>query len=108
MLIGLPWFAFVLGFPLFSAYSLKSKLAHGIALVTAFLNVFLMVQLAMLVDLVLLDWLVVSRITPRFIIIPGSEKADYKDFTAHYRAHANAAVALMLVALAIAAVVSFF
>jgi hypothetical protein len=30
LLVGLPWFIFVLGFPLFSTYSLKSKLGHEI------------------------------------------------------------------------------
>lgn len=108
LLIGLPWLIFVLGFPLFSTYSLKSKLGHEIPFWTAFLSVFVMVLLATLGDLVVLDWLVVSKITPRFVIIPGSEKADYKDFSHHYKAHAKAAVALVLVSLAMAAIVSHF
>jgi len=107
LLVGLPWFVFVLGFPVVSTYALKSKLGHEIAFGTAFLNLFVMLQLAMLVDLVLLDWLLVSRITPRFVIIPGTEKADYKNFSSHYRGHAKAAVALTIVSLAVAAVVSW-
>jgi hypothetical protein len=38
---------------------------------TAFLNVFALVFLATLGDLVILDWL---KITPEFVMIPGTEK----------------------------------
>ncbi|MGD1008823.1 MAG: hypothetical protein ABR951_01590 [Candidatus Aminicenantales bacterium] len=108
LLIGLPWLIFILGFPLFSTYSLKSKLGHEIPFWTAFLNVFVMILLVTIGDMVILDWIVVSKITPRFVVIPGSEKADYKDFSQHFRAHAKAAVGLVLVALIMAAIVSHF
>jgi hypothetical protein len=108
LMIGLPWLIFVLGFPLLSAFSLKSQLGHQIPFGTAFFNVFVMIQLAALVDLVLLDWLVISKITPRFVMIPGTVKEDYKDFSSHYRAHAKAAIALVFVSLAMAAVVTYF
>jgi hypothetical protein len=108
LLVGLPWFVFILGFPLLSAYSLKSGLGRQISFWTALLNVASMVLLATLVDLVVLDWLVISKMTPRFVIIPGSEKADYRDFSRHYRAHAKAIPLLGLVSLAIAAIVSLF
>jgi len=108
LLIGLPWFIFILGFPLFSTYSLKSKLGNEISFWTAFFSLAVMVLLATLGDLVVLDWLVVSKITPRFVIIPGSEKADYRDFSHHYKAHVKAAVALVLVSLAMAAIISHF
>ena len=41
-------------------------------------------------DLFFLDWLIVSKITPKFVIIPGSEAEDYKDFSHHYKGHAKA------------------
>lgn len=108
LLIGLPWFIFIFGFPVFSAYSLKSKLGNEISFWAAFLNVFVMILLATIGDMVVLDWIVVSKITPRFVVIPGSEKADYKDLSQHFRAHAKAAVGLVLVALILAAIVSHF
>jgi hypothetical protein len=67
-----------------------------------------MILLVTIGDMVILDWIVVSKITPRFVVIPGSEKADYKDFSQHFRAHAKAAVGLVLVALIMAAIVSHF
>jgi hypothetical protein len=105
--LGLPWFVFVLGFPVWSTYSLKSKLGGEIPFWTAFLNLFVMFLLFTIGDLVILDWLVISRITPTFVIIPGSEAADYKDFSHHYRAHAKAAVIIVFIVLALARVAAF-
>ncbi len=106
--IGLPWFIFVLGFPIFSTYALKSKLGNEIPFLIAFLNVLVLSLLATLGDLILLDWLLVSKITPKFVIIPGSEKTDYKDFSHHYKAHAKATVWLILVCFIIAGIVWYF
>ena len=75
LIIGIPWMLFVFGFPLFSSYALKSSLGGEIPFWTAFLNVFVLVFLATAGDLVILDWLIVNKITPKFVMIPGTEKA---------------------------------
>jgi hypothetical protein len=106
--IGLPWFIFVLGFPIFSTYVLKSKLGGEIPFLIAFLNLFVLFLLATAGDLVILDWLIVSKITPKFVIIPGSESADYKDFSHHYKAQLKASVGLILVSLIIAGIICCF
>jgi hypothetical protein len=105
LIVSLPWFVFVLGYPLVATYALKAKLGNTIAFGTAFLCLFGLFFAATLVDLVVLDWLVVSRMTPRFVIIPGSEKADYKDFAAHYLGHAKALPVMAVIAAALAAIV---
>jgi hypothetical protein len=105
LVIGIPWILFVFGFPLFSTYVLKFRLGGEIAFWTAFLNVFVLVFLATLGDLVILDWLVVSKITPKFVMIPGTEKADYRDFSHHYKAHGRAVVPLVLLCFIFAGVV---
>jgi hypothetical protein len=105
-ILGLPWFIFVAGFPVYSTFALKSKLGGEIPFLTASLNVLAMFLMATLGDLVLLDWLLVSRITPRFVIIPGSVDEDYKDFSHHYRGHAKAVIPMILLGLLIAGVVS--
>ncbi len=107
-IVGVPWFIFVLGFPVFSTYALKSELGNEIPFLIAFLNVFVLSLLATIGDLVILDWLIVSKVTPKFVIIPGSEEADYKDFSHHYKAHAKAALGLILVCLIIASIVWYF
>jgi hypothetical protein len=105
--IGLPWFAFLLAYPLVAAYRLKAGLGDDFTYTIAFVHFFAMLQLASFVDLVVLDWLIVSRITPSFVIIPGSDEADYSDFSHHYRAHAGAFIVLTILALAFAALVTF-
>ena len=106
LLIGLPWIAFVLAYPFVASYRMKAGLGDEFTYAIAFLHFFAMFQLASLVDLVVLDWLIVSRITPSFVIIPGSVEADYKNFSHHYRGHARAFFAITLLALAFAAIVT--
>jgi hypothetical protein len=105
LIIGLPWIIFAVGFPIYSTYVLKSKLGGEIPFWTAFLNVFVLVFLATLGDLVILDWL---KITPEFVMIPGTEKEDYQDFSHHYKAHARAAVPLVLLCIILASIVWYF
>ena len=81
---------------------------HKVPLMIAFLNSLALFLLATVGDLVILDWLIVSKITPKFVIIPGSERADYKDFSHHYKAHAKALAGLILVCLIIAGIVCYF
>ncbi len=105
ILIAVPWMLFSAGFPIFSTYVLKTRLGGEIPFWLAFLNVFVLVFLAVLGDLVLLDWLIVSKITPEFVIIPGTDEEDYKDFSHHYQAHVRAVVPLVLVCAVVAGIV---
>ena len=108
LIIGLPWIIFTVGFPIYSTYVLKSKLGGEIPFWTAFLNVFALVFLATLGDLVILDWFIINKITPEFVMIPGTEKVDYQDFSHHYKAHARAAVPLVLLCIILAGIVWYF
>jgi len=105
--IGVPWFLFVLAFPVFSTIALKVKLGGEIPLLAAFLNLLALFVFATIGDLVILDWLIVSRITPKFVIIPGSSRDDYRDFSHHYIGHAKAVVIIVPVFLLIAAAIKF-
>jgi hypothetical protein len=103
--IGLPWMVFILVFPLYSTYVLKARLGGEIPFWAAFLNVLALVLLATLGDLVVLDWLIVNTITPPFVIIPGTGRSDYKDFSHHYKGHARAAPVLILICVVFAGLV---
>ncbi len=106
-IVGLPWFIFVLGFPVVSTYMLKSNLGDEISLFKAFLNIYVLFSFATFGDLIILDWLIISKITPRFVIIPGTEVRDYKDFSHHYKGHAKAAILFIPLSLIIAAIVLY-
>ena len=106
-LIGVPWIIFSIGFPIFSTYTLKASLGHEIPFLIAFFNMAVLLMLVNLGDLVILDWLIVSKITPKFVIIPGSAEKDYKDFSHHYKGHVKATIIMMLLSMIMAAVISY-
>jgi hypothetical protein len=97
-ILGVPWILLMLIFPVVSVLQLKSNLGGEITFLIAFLNIYLMIQLAGLIDLLVLDWLIVSKLTPGFVIIEGSKVEDYKDFSHHFRGHLRATIILTGVA----------
>ena len=53
---------------------------------TAFLSAFVVLVVFNLVDRLILDWLVFCPLTPRFVVLPGTEgMAGYKDYRMHFR-----------------------
>ncbi len=107
IIVSIPWFIIAFGFPIYSTIMLKAKLFGEISVLIAFFNLLAMFILATIGDLLILDWLIVSKITPQFVIIPGTEKGDYKDFSYHYKGHARAAVVTIPILLIIAAIISY-
>ena len=105
-ILGVPWILFILAFPVFSTFAMKASLGGEIPFLFAFLNPLVLLQLLNLGDLAILDWLIISKITPGFVIIPGSTAADYKDMSHHFKGHVWATVAIALLSLVIGAVVS--
>jgi hypothetical protein len=106
-LIGLPWFIFIVAYPLISTTFLKTYLGNEFTFEIAFINIFFMVFLFFLVDLMILDWLIISKITPKFVIIAGTTPEDYKDFSHHYKGHLIAVIPLVLVCIIFSAIISF-
>lgn len=107
MLIGLPWFIFTLGFPVVSTLVLKAKLSGDISMGVAFLNLTVLFLFLTVGDLLILDWLIVSKVTPEFVIIPGTLKEDYKDFSHHFKGHAKALIVIVPIFLVLAAIISY-
>lgn len=106
-IVGLPWLLFVSGFPVLSTYMLKTQLAGEMSFVVAFLNILVLFLLFDISDLVILDWFIISKITPGFVVIPGTEVNDYKDFSHHYKGHVWGTIGLIVLSLVLATVVSF-
>ena len=75
---------------------------------TAFLNLSVFFLFATVGDLLILDWLIVSRITPKFVIIPGTQQEDYRDFSHHFKGHAKALIAIVPIFLILAGIISYF
>jgi len=106
ILVSLPWFIFAFGFPIYSTLILKVKLSNDISVWMAFLNLLVLFLFATIGDLVILDWLIVSKITPKFVVIPGSEKQDYKDFSHHFKGHMKSLIVIIPILLIVATTIS--
>ena len=107
-LVGIPWFLFILAYPLVSTANLEKVLGSEFSFAIAFFNLTFMMFLFFLVDLVVLDWLIISKITPKFVIIDGTTPEDYKDFSHHYKGHLIASLPILLFCALFSAIIAFF
>jgi len=87
LLVGIPFLLLVVAVPFLSTLALKQQGGDQVTFMQLFLNAFGVAFLFNLVDLVLLDWFMFCYITPKFLVIPGTEGiAAYKDYAYHFRA----------------------
>ena len=107
ILISVPFFILIFGFPVYSLLILKAQLGGELPFITAFIHLLILFIMGTFGDLVILDWLIISKITPKFVIIPGTQEEDYKDFSHHYKGHAWAVIPLILICGIIAAIISY-
>jgi hypothetical protein len=85
-LLGIPFILLLLGFPLFSSLTLKQQFPGQITFSALFINSFGVVFIFNLVDWLILDWLIFCIITPKFIVLEGTEGMyGYKNFFFHFQ-----------------------
>lgn len=106
VLLSLPFFIIAFGLPIYSLWTLKSQLGGELPFPTAFIHLIVIFIIGTLGDLMILDWLIVSKITPKFVIIPGTTEEDYKDFSHHYWGHLWAAIPMVIICTVVAAIAS--
>jgi hypothetical protein len=87
VLLSVPFLALVAGLPFVSVGLLAARHGPELSFVMVWIHVYILLLAASALDWYVLDQLIISRITPAFVVIPGSERADYKDFSAHFRGH---------------------
>ena len=108
IIVGIPWMVIVFLLPIASTLALKHKLGGDIPFHAALLNMLVLTALGTLGDVFILDYLIVSKITPGFVIIPGTEAGDYKDMSHHFKGHLKAIPYLIAVCLLAAAAIWYF
>ncbi|KPK78857.1 MAG: hypothetical protein AMS25_14210 [Gemmatimonas sp. SM23_52] len=88
LFFAIPFFVLIIGGPFLSGLSLAIQAQGALSFPEIAVHVFGVGLVFNLVDLVLLDWLIYCTITPRFVVVPGTEgMAGYKDYLFHLRAH---------------------
>lgn len=107
-IIYIPFMLFGLGFPIISTLILEILVGGRIDFVTAFLNLFVIFMFGNVFDLGILDLLIVGTITPKFVVIPGTEDMDkeYKAFRiSHAKGHVYGTILMTLLSLLIALII---
>jgi len=94
---AVPFWLLLVGFP--TAAALEAR-ASDQGFLFIFLSAFGVIFLSNLVDWLILDWLIICTITPKFVVLPGTEgMAGYKNYAMHFRG--------FLIGTVLAAVVGF-
>jgi hypothetical protein len=86
LLVGIPLFALMIAVPFVSTLWLKQRSGDPVSFLSLLANAFGVVFVFNVVDWLMLDWLIFCTITPKFVVIPGTEgMAGYKDYWFHFR-----------------------
>jgi len=82
-LYGLPFLILLFIYP--SAVGLAKKFSAGYSFLEIWFLIFSLMFSFNLFDLLIIDWLIFCTITPKYIVIPGSEgHPAYKNFRFHF------------------------
>jgi hypothetical protein len=101
-LLAAPLFVLMLAIPAYSAVTFAQQAGAGYWVLLA--HTYLVLLVPFLADLLIIDWLILNTITPKFFVYPGTEGfAGYKDYGFHLRAHLRGLVLLVLLAAPVAA-----
>ncbi len=86
LISGIPFLLLLAAVPLISTLALEARHPESATFFALAANAFGVAFVFNVVDWLILDWLMFCTITPRFIVIPGTEGADgYKDYGYHFR-----------------------
>lgn len=98
----LPVLLLMLAGPVWSGYVFAQ--AGGVSFGWLVAHVYLVLLFPFLGDLLIVDWLVMNTITPKWVVYPGTEGfAGYKDYMFHLRAHIRGVFVMVVMALFISA-----
>lgn len=106
LIVGIPFLLLLFAVPLISSLILKNQTQEPISFWALFINSFGVVFFFNVVDWLILDWLMFCTITPKFVVIPGTEGASgYKDYLFHFKGFFKGTLISMVAGLIIAAIV---
>lgn len=88
-LLFLPFLIVGIVYPVITTLILKEEMGGEIDLLIAFLNIFGIMMFGNAADLLILDILIVGTITPRFVILPGTEDLKRTEYRAFRKYHAK-------------------
>ncbi len=100
-LLILPVLLLMLGVPAWSGYTFAAASGAGFGWLLA--HIYLVLLFPFFGDLLIVDWLVMNTLTPKWVVYPGTEGfAGYKDYMFHLRAHIRGLFVIAILALLLA------
>jgi hypothetical protein len=85
-ILSVPLFVILIGGMLYSTFTFGQQ--SGAGFWALFLHAFIIVFAISTFDLIVIDWLILNTITPKWAVFPGTEGfAGYKNYGFHGRAH---------------------
>lgn len=102
----LPAIALTIGIPLALAVSLRHEYGPAISFLSLTGHILTVLLMANVFELVVVDWLVFCTMTPKRLVIPGTEgMAGYRDYIHQLKSHVRGALAMVLLSPVLAGVV---
>ncbi|HLV36428.1 MAG TPA: hypothetical protein VKY59_14980 [Spirillospora sp.] len=106
-IVLIPFLLLMLVGPYLSVAGLRADSGGSLPFVTAYLHVFLLLNIFNLFDAVIIDLAVLTLLKPRFMILPGTAAADYAalhDWGLHLRNYLKGIIFCAVLALPVALV----
>jgi len=105
--VAIVFLVVLFGIVIQSFRELRTNTGGDIPFLAAFIHLFVMFSLFNVLDWLVLDWLIVVTIRPRFLILPGTEGlAGYADYGFHFRGFLIGIVITFFTSLLVAGVVA--
>jgi hypothetical protein len=107
IIFGLPFLFAIVAVPFISTLQFHQQAGGEVSFLSLVIHPFAILMIFNLVDLLILDFVLFCTITPRFMVVPGTEGfAGYKDYGFHIRQHLKSLPFMLLGAILIAIIVS--
>ena len=108
LIFQIPFLIIMIGVPIFSTAILKSNMGNEFSFWIGFANFAGISSMFNLVDTVIIDWIIFCKITPKFIIIEGTERMEgYKDYTMHLKAFIKGLIITIILSFVFSAFIYF-
>lgn len=105
--VGLIFIALLFGLVVLSFQRIRTFADGDLSFLIAFAHLFVMFSIFNVLDWLVLDWLIVVALCPKFIILPGTEGlAGYKDYGFHFRGFLIGCVITFFTSLLVAGIVA--
>lgn len=105
--VAIVFLIILFGIVIQSFMGLRTNTGDDIPFLAAFIHLFVMFSFFNVLDWLVLDWLIVVTLRPRFLILPGTEGlAGYADYGFHFRGFLIGTVITFFTSLLVAGVVA--